>query len=118
MLLIVLQEGHLACKNMGGWWRWALVSPDWVAPSRMVGVSASVNPPLLHKVQKLSSGAGSPGWSRKRAVKWLWYLAASRQPCPMCCCYILWRHIVISILALRAELLLRTWRLFWRLSSS
>jgi len=38
----------------GGWWRWALVSPDGVAvaPSRMVGVSASVNLPLQHKVQK------------------------------------------------------------------
>jgi len=57
---------------MGGWWRWALVSPDGVAPSRMVGVSASVNLLLHHKVQKFSSGTGSPGWSRKRAIKWLW----------------------------------------------
>jgi len=31
---------------MGGWWRWALVSPDIVAPSWMVGESASVNLPL------------------------------------------------------------------------
>jgi len=45
---------------MGGWWRWALVSLDGVAPSRMVSVSASVNLPLHHKVQKLSSGTGSP----------------------------------------------------------
>ena len=37
---------------MAGWWRWALVSPDGVAPSRMVSVSASVNLPLHHKVQK------------------------------------------------------------------
>jgi len=36
-------------------------------------VSASVNLPLHHKVQKFSSGTGSPRWSRKRAVKWLWY---------------------------------------------
>jgi len=36
-------------KHMGGWWRWALVSPDGVAPSRMVGVSGSVNLPLHHK---------------------------------------------------------------------
>jgi len=35
----------------------------------MVGVSASVNLPLLHKVQKFSSGAGSPGWSRKKGRK-------------------------------------------------
>jgi len=38
---------------MGGWWRGALVSPDGVAPSRMVSVSASVNVPLHHKVQKV-----------------------------------------------------------------
>jgi len=33
---------------MGGWWRWALVSLDGVAPSWMVCVSASVNLPLHH----------------------------------------------------------------------
>jgi len=42
-----------------------VVSPDGVAPSRIVCVSASVNLPLHHKVQKFSSGTGSPGWSRK-----------------------------------------------------
>jgi len=46
-----------------------MVSPDGVAPSRMVGVSASVNLPLHHKVQKFSSGTGSPGWSRKKGRK-------------------------------------------------
>ena len=51
---------------------WALVSSDGVAPSRMVGVSASANLALHHKVQKFSSGTGSPGWSQKRAVKRLW----------------------------------------------
>ena len=61
--------GHPACKKYGGWWRWALVCPDGVAPSRMVGVSASVNLPLHHKVQKFSSGTGSPGWSRKKGRK-------------------------------------------------
>ena len=35
----------------------------------MVGVSASVNLPLHHKVQKFSSGSGSPGWSRKNGRK-------------------------------------------------
>jgi len=55
--------------------RWALVSLDGVAPSRMVSVSASVNPPLHHKVQKLSSGTGSPGWSRKKGRKTVvWWL--------------------------------------------
>ena len=47
----------------------ALVSPDGVAPSRMVGVSASVNLPLHHKVQKFSSGTGSSRWSRKKGRK-------------------------------------------------
>jgi len=32
-------------------------------------VSASVNLPLHHKVQKFSSGTGSPGWSRKKGLK-------------------------------------------------
>jgi len=32
-------------------------------------VSASVNLPLHHKVQKFSSGIGSPGWSRKKGHK-------------------------------------------------
>jgi len=67
-LLVGWQEGHLACKN-GGWWRWALVSPDGVAPSQMGGVSASVNLPLHHKVQKFSLGTSSPGWSRKKCRK-------------------------------------------------
>jgi len=47
----------------GGW----LISPDGVAPSRMVGVPASVISPCTVKVQKkISSGTGSPGWSRKK----------------------------------------------------
>jgi len=59
-LLVGQQEGHPA-RKVGVRWRWALVSPDGVAPNRMVGVSASVNLPLHHKVQKFSSGTGSPG---------------------------------------------------------
>jgi len=35
----------------------------------MVGVSASVNLPLQHKVQKFSSGTGSPGWSQTKGGK-------------------------------------------------
>jgi len=42
---------------------------DGVAPSQMVGVSASVNLALHQKVQKFSYGAGSPGWSRKKGHK-------------------------------------------------
>jgi len=59
---------------MGGWWRWALVSSDGVAPIWMVGVSASVNLHLHYKVQKFFllalSHLGGPG---KRAVKQLWW---------------------------------------------
>ena len=48
---------------------------EWRPCSRMVGVSASVNLPLHHKVQKFSSGSGSPGWCPGiRAVKRLWYM--------------------------------------------
>jgi len=40
-------------------------------------VSASVNLALHHKVQKFSSGTGSPGWSRKKGhrtvVVWWWW---------------------------------------------
>jgi len=61
------QEGHPACKNMGGWW--PLVSADGVTPNRMVNVSASVNLILYHKVRKFSSGTGSPGWSWKQGRK-------------------------------------------------
>jgi len=46
-----------------------MVSPDGVALSRMVNVSASVNLPLHHKVQKFSSGTGSPDWSRNKGRK-------------------------------------------------
>jgi len=52
-----------------GWWRWALVGLDGVAPSRMVSVSASVSLPLHHEVQKFSSGTGSPMWTQKKVRK-------------------------------------------------
>jgi len=68
------RKGIGPVKKLGGWWRWVLVSPDGVVPIRMVGMSATVNFPLHHEVQKFSSGAGSPGWCpEKRAVKWLWW---------------------------------------------
>jgi len=63
------RKGIRPVKNMREWWRWALVSLDGVAPSQMVGVSAYVNPPLHHKVQKFSSGTGCPEWSRKKGRK-------------------------------------------------
>jgi len=67
-------------KSMSGFRLAAMVevgsgSPDGVAPIRMVSVSASVSLPLHHKVQKFSSGTGSPRWSQKKGRKtvvWLW----------------------------------------------
>jgi len=79
-LLVGRQEGHPACKIYGGWWRCALVSPDGVAPSRVVCLSASVNLPLHHKVQKFSSGTGSPGWSRKEGRKTVAVCGTRSQP--------------------------------------
>ena len=49
---------------------WSLTSPDGVAPSQMVSVSASVISPCTIEVQKkISSGTGSPRWSRKKGHK-------------------------------------------------
>ena len=59
----------------------AKVSPDGVAPSRMVSVSASVNLPLHHKAQKFSTGTAHPGDPRKRAVKWLWWCGGTGKMC-------------------------------------
>jgi len=47
-------------------------------------VSASVNLPLHPKVQKFSSGTGSPGWSRKKGrrmfVVGLWLILKDIDP--------------------------------------
>jgi len=63
------QERHPACKKVGGMVEEALASPDGVAPSQIVHVSAPVNLLLHHEVQKFSSGTGSPGWSQKKGRK-------------------------------------------------
>jgi len=72
------KEGHQPAKNGGdgggGYW---LIRTDGVAPSQMVGVSASVNLPLLIFICTIKSRSsllapahsGSPV---KRAVKRLW----------------------------------------------
>ena len=94
---------------MGGWWRWALISPDGVAPSWMVDVSASVNLPLHHKVQKFSSGTGSPGWSRKKGRKTVVVVVRFSRSLCICCrdfhltwsallCYLLkFKNIIITV---------------------
>ena len=57
-----------------------MVRPDGVAPSQIICVSASVNLLLHHKVQKFSSGTGSPGWSRKKFLKTVvvWWLSIQK----------------------------------------
>ena len=55
--------------QLGGWWRWPLVSSDGVATSRIVGVSAYVNLPLHHKVRSSLLAPAHPGGPEKRAVK-------------------------------------------------
>ena len=62
-LLVGQQEGHLVCKKMGRWWRWALDGPDGVAPSGMVCLR------LLVLKSLAPAHLGGPG---KRAVKRLW----------------------------------------------
>jgi len=75
MLLVGRQERHPACKKMGddGGGHW-LVRMEW----RSAGwsVSASAGLPLYRKVQRFSSGAGSPGGPEKghKTVVWcVWY---------------------------------------------
>ena len=58
---------------MGGWWRWTLVSPDGVAPSQMISVSASFNLPLHHKSRSSVMALAHPGGPGKRAVNGLWW---------------------------------------------
>jgi len=95
-LLLGRQEGHPACKKMGdgGGGHW-LVRMEWRPAGWLV--SPCVNLPLHHKVQKFSSGTGSPGWSRKKGrkmvvvvvvdhYKWHYmpvFISASKNPDPL-----------------------------------
>jgi len=60
---------------------------EWLAPSRMVSVSASVNLPLHHKVQKFSSGTGSRGWSRKKGRNMVVVVVVVQEKCSFCGCH-------------------------------
>jgi len=74
-------------------------------------VSASVNLPLHHKVQKFSSGTGLPGWSRKKDRKmvvlcggyaWLFVFCWPRFIVVYFCDYFSWfLTSVFSVLAKR-----------------
>jgi len=95
--LVGQQERHPARKKWGMWRRWALVSSDGMAPSRMVGVSASVNLPLHHKGQRFSSGTGSLGWSRKKGRKMIAVLLVILMvPFSWCfsICFVIMMHIM------------------------
>jgi len=51
-------------------------------------VSASVKFPLHHKVQKFSSGTGSPGWSQKKGCKMV--VCACVSACVRVCVCVCW----------------------------
>jgi len=69
-LLVGWQEGHPACKNGNGKGRQCLVQMEWRPARWSVCLPLLCNLPLHHdKVQKFSSGTGSPGWSRKKGRK-------------------------------------------------
>jgi len=87
-LLVGRQEGHPACKKWGmvqvGTGHWALISPDGVAPSQMVGV--------FHKVQKFFLAPAHLVGPRKRAVKrlWWWWWWCTAQCCASTVVYMLY----------------------------
>jgi len=72
-LLVGRQEGHPACKKMGGWWRWALVSPEGVVPAGWsVCLPLLISPSTIKSRSSLLAPA-HPGGPGKRAVKRLWW---------------------------------------------
>jgi len=58
-------------KKMGGWWRWALVSPDGVAAGWSVSLPLLVTPCTIKSSSSLLAPA-HPGGPGKRAIKRLW----------------------------------------------
>jgi len=71
-----------------------VVSSDGVAPSWMVCVSACVNLPLHHKVQKFSSGTGSPGWSRKKGCKTVVFVCVCVKCVAVCNMFLISRYVI------------------------
>jgi len=69
MIKAMLYEGAVALRASMNYRKDLRGFKPWGDSRRMVGVSACVNLPLHHKVQKFSSGTGSPGWSRKKGHK-------------------------------------------------
>jgi len=58
-VLVGQQEGHPACKKPWGLWGGA-VSLVGVAPTRTVGISASIIVPCSIKIQKAGGGETQP----------------------------------------------------------
>ena len=71
------RKGIWPVKNMGdgGVGHWLLVRMEW-RPSGWLVRLPLLNLPLHHKVQKFSSGTGSPRWSRKKGRKTVVILVA------------------------------------------
>jgi len=71
--MCTLQEKLLFCTlTLGGWWRWALVSPGAVAPAgRSVCLPQLIFPCTIKSRSSLLALA-HPGGPGKRAVKRLW----------------------------------------------
>ena len=68
-----------------------------MAPSRMVGVSASVDLPLHHKVQTFCSGTGSPRWSQKKYRKMVVMVVMGEETlisCPLRLCAFILRQLL------------------------
>ena len=69
----------IRCKNAGEKGG-SLISPDGVAPSQIVGVSASVIFPCTIKSRRFLLAPAHSGSPRKRAVTWLRVSTAPSQP--------------------------------------
>ena len=70
-LLAGRQEGQPACKKMGGWWRWALVSPDGVAPAGWLMCLPLLIIPCSIKTRNSLLAPAHPAGPGKMLVKWL-----------------------------------------------
>jgi len=98
--------------------KWALVSPDGVVPSQMICVSASVNLPVHHKVQKFSSGTSSPRWSQKKGHKtvvvWCGYIMTVTFYLSLLSCWLHFSTLFVQIYEWMNEFLSLFWqRIFW-----
>jgi len=102
-LLVGRQKGHPARKKIRGMrWRWALVRMEW----RPAGWSVCL--PLLISACAMKSRSSllalaHLGWSRKRAIKWLWWWCGVSQNTK-----VTWPWSIIS--HTRANLIDYSWR--------